>query len=251
MKRRLVRAELLKCQSTRIPFWSLVALAVSVLLFALLPLWSSEVGPSGRPIIEDAARQRGVLAGGSFAGSIALVVGIMLSAGEYRHKTILATFLGTPHRRRVLVAKAISCSIVGALLGVVGTALTLAIALPLIVRRGAELQLSLSQLAALAAGGIVYSALSGVLGVGLGIVIRSQVVAVVVAVAALFVVEPLILGALPEVGRWLPSNAGRSLSAAAPLMALPAGVAALVYSAYVGVAVGAASIAIARDVAGD
>ena len=46
-------------------------------------------------------------------GMTMLVLGILVMAGEFRHRTILATYLGEPHKGRVLVAKLLLMGLLG------------------------------------------------------------------------------------------------------------------------------------------
>ena len=62
------------------------------------------------------------------AGFIAFLIGITLVTTEWRHGTITRTFLVTPRRERVLMAKELAALIVGVALAVVALALVLAIA---------------------------------------------------------------------------------------------------------------------------
>ena len=59
------------------------------------------------------------VAGLSLAYLMTLAVGVMGIGSEYRHKTITSTFLSTPRRVRVMVAKVVSLLGSGALYGVI------------------------------------------------------------------------------------------------------------------------------------
>ena len=66
-------------------------------------------------------------------------------------------------------------------------------------------------LAQLALGGVAVTALWAVLGVAIGAIVRHQVGAIVGVLAYLFVVENLLFGLVPKVGRYLPGPAGEAL----------------------------------------
>ena len=51
---------------------------------------------------------------------LVLLLGVTVTAGEYRHGTITATFLVTPVRERVLVAKLIAALLLGFAFAVAG-----------------------------------------------------------------------------------------------------------------------------------
>ena len=57
--------------------------------------------------------------------------GILITAGESRHGTATSTFLISPDRRRVIAAKLVAASLVGAAVAVVAALLPLAIGLHL------------------------------------------------------------------------------------------------------------------------
>ena len=50
---------------------------------------------------------------------VMLTIGILVMAGEYRHRTIMQTYLGEPRRGSVLIAKLATVAGLGALLGAV------------------------------------------------------------------------------------------------------------------------------------
>jgi hypothetical protein len=61
------------------------------------------------------------------------------------------------------------------------------------------------------AGTLVYSTLFAVIGVGLGTLLRNQVLAVAGALAWVAVVEHILVNLIPEIGKWLPTAAGQAI----------------------------------------
>ena len=99
---RLVRTELLKLRTTR----TTVVLVVAGLGFAaLLGFVNAAVaGDPGAPALGSAAFVEDVLGVSAIPAVVALLIGVLLSAGEYQHGTITSTFLATPRRERQLPA---------------------------------------------------------------------------------------------------------------------------------------------------
>jgi ABC-2 type transport system permease protein len=83
-------------------------------------------------------------------------------------------------------------------------------------------------------GVLVGAPLYGVLGVGVGALVRNQVAAIVGALAWILVVENLVIALLPDVGRWLPGGAAAALAQLATPEGelLPAWAGGLVFLAY-------------------
>lgn len=253
--RRLLAAEVRKLTSTRTAWWYAVTLVAIVLVSTALPL---AIPPelSGVLSLADPGLQQGLLSTGSTAGAVILLLGIVGSAGEFRHGTITATLLATPRRSRVVAAKLAVYAAAGTLLGAIATALTFAAVLAVLALRDVPLALGAAHVRVLVVGGLAYAALSGVWGVGFGLALRNQVLALATAVVTLFVVEPVLLFTLPEVGKWLPGTAGQALAGgnATPtgtvtLATLSPTAGGLVYAGYAGlVCLAGLVVTLRRDV---
>ena len=136
----------------------------------------------------------------------AIILGIMLMAGEFRHGTAVATFLTAPKRGSVLTAKLGMAAIGGILLMWISTGLSLlagVVVLSTVEDAASPSEnLFLNTMLAATVGGAVL----GVIGVALGTLIRNQMLAIVGALVYLFVVDPLLLALWPEIGKYLPSG---------------------------------------------
>ena len=137
---------------------------------------------------------------------IALVVGLLSVTTEFRHQTIGRTFQLVPSRTRVVAVK----MLVGAAYGVVFFVLGVVPLLGVMLVSGRDLEFGELTQAALWQGPVGL-ALMTVFGVALGALLRSQVVAVALALVHYFIVESLFVQFLPEVGRWLPFQALNAL----------------------------------------
>ena len=95
----LVSAELLKLRGTRSAWLPLIATAGYAVLAVVAT--TSMAGHGGNPALSAAwlpELMRG--SGGLFVDGAVLLTGIILSAGEFRHRTSVTTFLGEPRRLR-------------------------------------------------------------------------------------------------------------------------------------------------------
>jgi ABC-2 type transport system permease protein len=153
----------------------------------------------------------------SHAGSGAifvLVLGILALAGEFRHNTITSTFLTTPDRRRVVAAKLAAATLLGLAFGAAGSLLTLAIAMPWLMAKGVSLAVVGHQVGLAVLGAVLITALYGLVGVGVGALVRNAVAAVAGALVWMAIVENLLVSLLPQVGKWLPGGAAAALARA-------------------------------------
>jgi ABC-2 type transport system permease protein len=157
----------------------------------------------------------------SFASSIGYVFPVLLGAlavtGEFRHRTLTATFLAEPHRSTVLSAKFLSQLVVGAGLGVVAFAVSVGSGAAALAGFGLETSLDASDTWALVGRGILAMALWGAIGVGLGVLVTNQVAAIVIVIAFTQFLEPILrfVASLNDVtasiGRFLPGSASDAL----------------------------------------
>jgi ABC-2 type transport system permease protein len=212
-----IRAELLKIRSTRTTVGLVVGMVALVLLFVLLTsLLSHEVD------LDSADDQRNLFGISSFASLFAALGGILVVTNEFRFGTIRPTFLVTPRRWQVLTAKLAASFLAGLVFAAIAEALDFGIGLLILSARGIPRELGGSGLTQLALGTLAAAGLWGVIGVGVGAVVRNQVGAVIGVLAWLFVVENLLFGLVPSVGRFTPGRAQDALTGMTTDHLLPA-----------------------------
>lgn len=207
---RLARAELLKLRTTRVVYvLAGIALLFSGLVAAIV---AAEEG-----LDDDPALGLAEIAGTS--GFLALVLGILLTTNEYRHGTITSTFLVTPRRPRVLVAKLVAGGLAGGVLGVAVAVISFGIAVPWLDGSADEIRVDGQFLEAVGRLVAIY-ALFVLVGVAAGAIIQNQAGTIVAAFAWLFVVEQIlnvIVAVLAEgdspIGPYLPGGALAGVSA--------------------------------------
>lgn len=147
-----------------------------------------------------------ILTGTGLLMTLMLVLGVLIVSTEFRHGTASSTFLVSPRRWPVLVAKLGAAVLVGLLAGLLYVAVNGGIALPLYSGRGGVLPPA-GDLAEVYAGVVASFALLAVFGLGIGAIIRNQVGAIIAAIAFFFIVS-----SLPEL---LPGTIGEYFPAAA------------------------------------
>ena len=208
----LILSEIKKLTST-VWFWIVTASAV------VLPPVSAianvlGAGRNGTSPLGTTANVHHILSSTALTSMLAIGVGIASSAGEFRHGTAIPTFLATPRRRRVVIAKAALATAYGSAVGAVGFATGVAAAVPALHARGIHhlagdtLQMWL--------GATIASALFGTLGVAIGTLTRSTVAAIVaVVVWSQFVEMQLLAAVAPAVDAWFPTAANVSVTRSA------------------------------------
>lgn len=201
-----IRAELLKVRSTRTTIGLMLGMIALVLLLSLLTGLLSHAGS-----LHGLENQRALLSLGSTAGVFAALAGILLVTSEYRYGTIRPTFLFTPRRPRVLASKLAAGVLAGLVFGVIGEGVGFGIGYATLSGRGIPFMLGGGNILLLLLGTLASTALWGAMGVGLGAIIRNQVGAVITLLAWGFVVDNLLFGLVPSIGRFTPTRAEDAL----------------------------------------
>lgn len=211
---RLLASELRKLFTTRLWLWLLLASAAITALYVILDIAFADTPGTWTLPLTTPQGQRTLLAIGAGGAPLVAVLGAIGLTGEFRHRTATATFLATPHRGRVVGAKLVAYGLVGAGYGLAGIAVTAAIAMPWLASRNIHWVLGGGDVAATLAGVIAAMAIFGLVGVGLGALLREQVAAVVGLLVYLLVVERILtsFAALDSWTVYLPGQAQEALS---------------------------------------
>lgn len=198
----LFRSEFLKLRTTRTVLWLTLALVALTALAA-----ATAVAVTAAFEIADPEWQADLSSAALSALGFALLFGILVMTGEFRHGTITPTALVTPRRERVLLAKALAAALGGALLVLLAAVVVYAIAVPWLAAREIPVRLFESEPLERVGLLVVVGALCGAIGVGLGAIVRSQIGTIVGAAVWLFVLEALIGALFEEVAPYLPAAA--------------------------------------------
>ncbi|MGA3527475.1 ABC transporter permease [Melissospora conviva] len=195
---KLIRAELFKIRTTS-TWWILALVTVPLWALTLFFNWlqtetlldAELVGElsamEGNEALAVAAQLENVAANlytnGQFFGLLmVMVLGILVITSEFFHQTVTTTFLTTPHRTAVSLAKLGAAAILGVFFWLATTLLNFAVTLPILSSYGVDSQLDSGAIwQAIALNGLAYL-LWAIFGVGIGILVRSQLGATVTAI---------------------------------------------------------------------
>lgn len=211
---RVLRAEWTKLRTVRSTVWTLLgALVVCVGLpllisFAIINQPKSELGPDF-----DAA---GFSLFGVFLGQLIIgALGVLVISAEYSTGTIRASLTATPQRLIMLLAKLLTFAVIVA---VVSFVLTFASFFSVqAVLNTHDLGVSLWEGSSLRVviGGALYLVIVGLLGLGIGTILRHSAAGISTVLALLFVL-PILASFLPRswqehVVKYLPGQAGQAI----------------------------------------
>jgi ABC-2 type transport system permease protein len=245
----LTRAELRKLVASRT---FLVGLALSVgLAVVSVALDAVVAGKNGQPALGTADDTNKMLSLGIVCCLAMLVLGIIGSGSEYRHKTIVPAVLAAPRRGALVAAKIIGIIVAGVVLSTA----TFGLGLVTVVA-----ELSAHHMHHLPAdtgtlfwGSVVSGTIFGVIGVALGYITRSTIAAIVAAVGWVLFVETILLkNVAPHLAKWLVSGVASAITDPGALAsrAITPATAVVVLCAYAAVLVTVASgLMLRRDVA--
>lgn len=181
----LLASELLKLRTTRVPY---VLLALTTLASGLVTAALVGAGEAD-PHQDD--RALALAQGAGFWSTLATVLGILVVTNEYRHGTIMTTFLAEPRRVRVLASKLVTALVGGAVLGIGAVVATAAVATPWLAVTDQSLPLEGQSVEA--AGRVVLAfALSAALGAAVGAIIQNQVGTIIAVFVWFLIIESII-----------------------------------------------------------
>jgi ABC-type transport system involved in multi-copper enzyme maturation permease subunit len=244
-----LRSELLKQRTTRTNTGLLLSL-VGLVLFVVV--FHGVILPKGE--LAHRTNQVTLLGWGTVLGALfAALLGATSVTGEFRYGTIRPTLLATPKRRDVVTAKVCAGALAGIALGLVAEGLAAGLGSGALAARGIHLRLDAGDYVLLVLGGSAAAGLWAAIGVGIAALVRNQTATIVGLCAWLLLIETLLLGDLPAVGRFAPGGAAGALAGATaapnPAKLLAPVLGALLLAAYAVAITAAASVAtIRRDI---
>lgn len=238
--RMLISNELLKLRTSRAP-WAIL-IAQLVLVAALVSGAAVSTADLASP---GAARL--LLCHGGMTSLLVLVLGILAVAGEYRDGTITDTFLGTPHRSRVIAAKLVAYTGLGLVYGVLSAVTALVVATAWFASKGYGLGLGDADVLPTLVGVALWMPLYAALGVGLGALVRNLALAIAVALVWIALVEGVAADLLGDLGRWLPMASGMALDNVPQVGQLPQLTGGVVLAGYAAVFAVAGMLATKRS----
>lgn len=215
----VLRSELCKFRSVPSTFWTLVAaVASNVVIGALAAVFIPSHLSAQDKASTDAVRLS--LAGIHLSQIAFGVLGALVITSEYGTGMIRATFAAVPQRRLVLAAKAAVFTVVSAVVGIASCLAAYAL-FEVFAARDSGVRSSLGDPGVLRAviGGGLYLTVLGLLGLGLGAILRSSAATIATLFGLLFV-PSILISILPgswqaRVGPYLPMSAGEQIYIAA------------------------------------
>lgn len=239
MSTALLRAELLKLRSVRSGLLVLPVAGALTLWGAVEPVL--QAGRAGSPSLGTAGALLAVLGAVGRGALVVLVAGVLVVTADVRHGTLTCSLLQTPRRAAVLGAKAA----VALLLALVAAALDLAVVLAVGLLSGAvDPAMVNGEIVARVAGLLLAYPLYALLGVGLGALLLSQPLAVLLPLLWTALLERLLV---PEhLAPWSLSGVTAALGNAgdvAGVLPVPVGAAALLAYAVTALVLGCARLA--------
>jgi len=196
----VLHSELLKARTTPVT-WGFFA--VIILLTAINT--SLSLSDPVTQVATDGGVRHVFTAGRDFA-VLFVALGAVGAAGEFRHHTAVPTFLTTPARHRVLIAKAVAYAFLGLVIAISCVAVQMAIALPWIASEAHAVSPFSSAVADPAVATVLSGLAYAAVGVALGTLLRNQVVALVVTFGWFAVAENALAAIAPDVSRFLPGG---------------------------------------------
>lgn len=144
---------------------------------------------------------------------IPILLGALLITAEYRHGTLAATFSAEPRRALVLAAKSLVALLAGLGLGVLGALGAVGAGAAVIAANGVDPMLGDAEIWGLIGATVLALGLWSLIGLGLGVLVRNQAIAVTIALAFTQFVEPVLRiaamqwSAAAQVAAYLPGSA--------------------------------------------
>jgi ABC-2 type transport system permease protein len=213
---RLVRAEWTKLFTTKV--WLGLLLGACLMAGGFAALFTGlagqeQNGQEGIAPVGTQAYETLVFSVPAQTSILLLILGIIGTTQEYRHRTATPTFLAEPRRGRVITAKVIAYAVVAVVFALVIVAVDVLVVSIYAGARGAAPSFSADNLQTLASSGLVL-VVYAVIGVGVGALLRNQVGAIVGSLVYLFVVESIVsgIGVLQGAYKWLPGGAAQAIT---------------------------------------
>jgi ABC-2 type transport system permease protein len=193
------RSELTKQFTTAI-WWILaialvayVAFTASVLAFALSASATGALSGAGEaPQVPEEGLPALIYSTATSVGYVfPLLIGTLMVTTEFRHKTLTPTFLATPRRAVALSAKLVVGIALGVLYAVLAVAASVGPGAAILAGFGLDAHLTSSDTWALIGRMVIAFVLWVLVGVGVGTLVRNQVVAIVIVLVFTQFLEPV------------------------------------------------------------
>ena len=217
----VVRSEWTKLRSTPSTSWSLLAALVLIVGFGALYCVLRVTRPPSDPAAVASFDPTAVSLTGVQLAQVAVgVLGVLLVAGEYATGTIRASLVAVPRRLPVLWGKAVVVGLATLVLCLPAALAAFLVGQSILSAEHLDIALSAPGVARAVLGSALYLTAVGLLGLGLGALLRNTAGAIASLFAVLFAPQ-LLSGFLPEawsdrIYPYLPVPAGVAVTAVQP-----------------------------------
>jgi ABC-type transport system involved in multi-copper enzyme maturation permease subunit len=206
-----LRSEFTKIRSVRSTYWTLFALVVVTVGFGALACWGAATHEHG-PFFD--ATQRSL--GGLYISQLIIgVLGVLVISAEYSTGMIRTTLSTMPYRGTIVAAKAVVFTVVAFVTGLITCFASFFIGQAFLSSHHLNATLGQPNVLRAVIGGALFLTVCGLLGFGLGLLLRHTAGAISAVVVLLFVIT-LLTGFLPQswqndIEKWIPAFAGTQI----------------------------------------
>lgn len=218
----VLNSEWIKLRTLRSTVWCYALIVVLPVLLALLVAGVSQAPEADLPHdVQQSTWVSTATLGVGFAQLVVAVLGALVITGEYGTGMIRSTLTAVPRRLPAMFAKAIVFGVVTFVVSLVGLVAAAAATAPLLADKGVTADFGDPDVWLALVGGAGYLALTGLISLAIGLLLRSSAAGIAASVGLLLVV-PLIFGLIAglaqaqwaaDVASFLPGNAGAVLYA--------------------------------------
>lgn len=233
----LIRSELRKLTTTKMPFAFLIVLVVIAALNAFAVISGTDMDGS-KGFIATEADQQSLMAFAFNAFMGAGLFGAIAVSREYGHHTVVPTYLASPRRHRAVLAQLIAVAIGGCILSVIGAVLTVAAVALALPTTDYGFLVSINNVIRIVAASGFAGVVGAILGAGIGAIVRNVGGAVTLAVFVLFIAPPLVVQLAHGTASWMPFTLAGVMSGSLDDVSEPAAVLALILWAAIPALVG-------------
>ena len=206
---KLVRSEVRRLTTTRMPLAFLVVLGAFAALNAAIVVWGADADGT-QTFLSTALDQKSLIAFSANSIVIAGFFGATAVARGYGHGTVIHIFLATPRRFRAVLAQFTAVALGGAVLGLAGAAMTTAAVAAVLPTTDYGFLISTSDMIRLLVASSFAGAAGALLGAGIGALVRNTGGAVTGAVLMLVIAPPLVVQIIGGAGSWIPPTLATS-----------------------------------------
>jgi ABC-2 type transport system permease protein len=221
---RVMRSEWIKLRTQPSVLWSLASAVILIIAFGILySLLREARPPQGTAAIRSFDPVSVSLSGVQLAQIATGVLGVLLITSEYATGLIRTTLAAVPRRLPVLWGKAAMVATATVVVTLPAALVAFLAGQSVLSRQHLAVSLGHPGVTRAVIGSALYLAVSGLLGLALGALLRSTAGAIS-ALFGLFFALPIVAGFLPgswsdDIGKYLPSNAGMAVTLVHPDLA--------------------------------